>query len=811
MAMRSDLINALRALRAAPSFTAIALIVLTLGIGATTAIFSVVDGVVLRNVPFEEPDRLVSVADIDTRPDGFVGGHTTAPDYMDWVAGQTMFDGLAAVTGGGGFVVRDGGHPENLPVSRTTANLFSVLRVSPQLGRLYTPEHEAEGNHFVAVISHNLWQRRFAGAPDVVGKTMKFDAGTWEILGVMPEGFEYPVGTVRPTDMWVPYVVPASQKERGNSRNYGLLAVGRLKPGATIEQAQQQMNAIQAGIKEKFPKWNPTRELRVRTLHESLVGRVRGWMLMLLGAVAFVMLIACVNVANLYLARATARSRDVGIRSALGASRWQLIRGFLVESVVLSVIGTVLGVLVAYWGVALLKSALPSNLPRARDIGLDFRVLAAAATAALTTGLVCGLAPALQLSRPNLTHALRDGGRSQTAGAGRQRLRSALVMSEVALAVVLLVGAGLFLSSFVRLTSINIGLDHRNALTVPVFPPFVFSDPTQREAGMARAELLVPQAIERVRQIPGVVNVAAIANGLPLSGSWSRTNVSVPGNERKFEEAESVDTRNVSTEYFRVVGIPLLRGRYLEDADRTGAKVVVLNDVAAKLYLGDREDPIGARINISGERTVVGVVGSVRLAGPESEVRPEAYSPLEPKAMFGADLVIKTAGRPEDIAPTIRSALWEIAPDLTLGETQTLEMFFSRLIAQRRFNMLLLSIFGLLGIVITGVGIYGVMAYVVEQRTQEIGVRMALGAQPKRVLGMMLTRAMVYVGVGLSVGLAGSYALSRFVESFLFRVEPGDPIVYAGTAALLVLIGLLAAWIPSRRAAKVDPIIALRG
>lgn len=810
MAMRSDLINALRALRAAPSFTAVALIVLTLGIGATTAIFSVVDGVVLRNVPFDEPDRLISVADIDTRPEGFLGGHTTAPDYLDWAAGQTAFESLAAVTGGGGFVVRDGGHPENLPASRTTASLFSVLRVAPQMGRLYTADNEVEGNHFVAVISHSLWQRRFGGAPDVVGKTMKFDAGTWEIVGVMPEGFEYPVGAARPTDMWVPYVIPASQKERGNSRNYGLLVVGRLKPGATIEQAQQQMNAIQAGIKEKFPKWNPTREIRVRTLHESLVGRVRGWMLMLLGAVAFVMLIACVNVANLYLARATARSRDVGIRSALGASRWQLIRGFLVESVVLSVIGTALGVLVAYWGVGLLKAALPTNLPRARDIGLDVRVLAAAATAALTTGLACGLAPALQLSRPNLTNALRDGGRSQTAGAGRQRLRSALVMSEVALAVVLLVGAGLFLSSFVRLTSINIGLDHRNVLTVPVYPPFVFSDATQRAAGMARAELLVPQAIERVRQIPGVVNVGAIANGLPLSGSWSRTNVTVPGNDRKFEDAESVDTRQVSTGYFSVVGIPLLRGRYLEEGDRTGAKVLLLNDVAAKLYLGDR-DPIGARININGERTVVGVVGSVRLGGPESEVRPEAYAPLETKSMFGADLVIKTAGRPEDIAPTVRAALWEIAPDLTLGETQTMEMFFSRLIAQRRFNMLLLSIFGLLGIVITGVGIYGVMAYVVEQRTQEIGVRMALGAQPKRVLGMMLTRAMVYVAVGLAAGLAGAYALSRFVESFLFRVEPGDPVVYLGTAVLLVVIGLLAAWIPSRRAAKVDPIIALRG
>ncbi len=810
MAMRSDVINAFRALRSAPSFTAVALIVLTLGIGATTAIFSVVDGVVLRNVPFVEPDRLISIADIDTKPDGFVGGHTTAPDYLDWVAGQTTSEGLAAVTGGGGFTVRDGGHPESLPTSRTTSNLFSLLRVTPQVGTTFTAEHEVEGNHRVAVISDGLWKRRFGGTPDVVGKTMKFDTGVWEILGVMPEGFEYPVGATRPAEMWVPYVVPATQKARGNSRNYSLLVVGRLKPGASIDQAQQEMTAIQAGIKEKFPQWNPSRELKVRSLHESLVGSVRGWMLMLLGAVTFVMLIACVNVANLYLARATARSRDVGIRSALGASRWQLIRGFLVESVVLSVIGTALGVLVAYWGVGLLKFALPASLPRARDIGLDLRVLVAAATAALATGLVCGLAPALQLSRPNLNNALRDGGRSQTAGRGRQWLRSALVTSEVALAVVLLVGAGLFLSSFMKLTNVNIGLDYRNVLTVPVFPPFVFSDVTQREAGMARAELLVPQALERVGKIPGVLSVGAIANGLPLSGNWSRTNVTVPGNDRKFEDSESVDTRNVSPDYFSVVGIPLLRGRFLEDADRTGAKVVLLNDVAARLYLGDR-DPIGARIQINGDRTVVGVVGSVRLGGPESEIRPEAYSPLEPKAMFGADLVIKTAGRPEDLAPAVRAALWEIAPDLTLGQTQTLEMYFANHIAKRRFNMMLLSIFGVLGIVITGVGIYGVMAYVVEQRTQEIGVRMALGAQPKRVLAMMLMRAMMYVGVGLAAGLVGSYALSRLIESHLFRVEPGDPAVYLVTAAVLVVIGLLAAWIPSRRAARVDPIIALRG
>jgi predicted permease len=476
---------------------------------------------------------------------------------------------------------------------------------------------------------------------------------------------------------------------------------------------------------------------------------------------------------------------------------------------VLSTIGTALGVLVAFWGVAVLKAALPAALPRAADIGIDVRVLLAATAAAFATGLASGLAPAVQLSRPDLNGVLRDNGRANTAGLVRQRLRSALVIIEVALAVVLLVGSGLFLSSFVRLTSIDIGLDHRNVLTVPVYPPFVFSDPDQRAAGMARAAVLVPQTIERVRQVPGVLKVGGIANGLPLSGNWSRTSVKVPGRAEEFDDADSVDIRNITGDYLDAAGIRLLRGRPLTDADVAGAPVVVLSEEAVRRYLADR-DPLGATIGINGDRTVVGIVAGVRLGGPESEVRPEAYLPMTPTSAFGADLVIKTAGPAEEVAPAVRAAIWELAPDLTLGDVQTFEMLFERLIAQRKFNMLLLSIFGALAIVITGVGIYGVMAYVVEQRTQEIGVRMALGAQAGRVQGMVLSHAMAFVLMGLVIGMAGAYALSGAVRAFLFSVEPADPTVYGATAALLVAIGLLAAWIPSRRAARVDPIIALR-
>ncbi len=811
--MRRDLADAFRALRSAPGFTAVALIVLTLGIGATTAIFSVVDAVALRNVPFADPNRLMAVAFVDTRPERFGGGNTTPQDYLDWVAGQNVFEGLAAVSGRtGGFTLRDAGAPpEDLRVTPTTANLFSLLRVTPQRGRVFTAANEVDGNHRVALISDGLWKRRFGGAADVVGKTMTFEAGVWEIVGVMPQGFEYPLGAAKPAEMWVPYVVRADQRQRAGTRSYLLQVVGRLKAGVSIDQAQSRMTAIQNDVKQRFPKWAPDFVIQVRTLRDFLVGDARGWMLMLIGAVGFVLLIACVNVANLMLARATARSRDVGIRAALGASRWQLVRGFLVESLVLSGLGTALGVVVAWWGVEALKAVLPASLPRARDIGIDLRVLAAAAGAAVATGLAFGLAPALQLSRPSLTGVLREGGRSQTAGAARQRLRSALIVSEVALAVVLLVGAGLFLSSFIRVSSVSIGLDYHNVLTVPVNPRASVSDAKQRDAAMARAETLVPQVIDRVRHLPGVTNVSAIANGLPLSGNWARTAVSIPGAPAEFhKEEDSVDVRIIAPGYFDVVGIPLRAGRSFTEADRTGPAVVILSDVAARRYLPNR-DPLGAAINVNGDRTVVGVVGGVRLGGPESEVRPEAYVPFTAKSAFGADLVIKTAGPPEAIAPAVQAAIKDIAPDLMPGETRTFEMMFSRLIAQRRFNMLLLAVFGVLAIVISGAGIYGVMAYVVEQRTQEIGVRMALGAGRGGVQAMVLGRAMAFVAAGLAIGLVGAYLLSGLVRSFLFQVTPEDPSVYVSTAAILAAVGLVAAWIPSRRAAHVDPLIALRG
>jgi putative ABC transport system permease protein len=809
--MPADLRNALRALRATPAFTAVALIVLTLGIGASTAIFSVVDAVVLRALPFDEGDRLVAIGEVRIDAGGHAVGRPSseAPqNFLAWRAQQDVFDGLAAAASTR-LTLRTGDGAESLRVARVTSDLFHVLRVPPATGVPFATDNEVEGRHRVAVLSDSFWRRHFGADPHVVGKTLTLDEGVYDVVGVMPPGFRYPIDSSQPSDLYVPYVMTANDKVRGNSRSYYLQVVGRLKNGVTLDQARARIDQIDLAESKAFPAWFKGRWPAVMQLRELLVGQVRSWMLMLLGAVALVLLIACVNVANLMLVRATAREREMAVRAALGASRWQLIRGSLVESLVLSTIGTGLGLLLAWWGVGVLKASLPQSVPRLASIAVDLRVLLAAAGAAFVTGIVFGLAPAFQASRTDVTGALKEGGRG-AAGSTRQRLRSALVVAEVTLAVLLLVGAGLFVSSFARLMHVDIGIDYDRVLTMPAYVKMDFNDKASRDAGMARVAQLIPQILERVRQIPGVEVASALYNGLPLSGSWSRTSVKVPGNPKEFGGDDSVDIRSASPDYPKAVHLPLRAGRFLTDADTaTSAKVVVLNDVAAKKYFPDR-DALGATIAINGDRTVVGIVGSIRLGGPETEVRPESYMAFSQNFATGGDLVVRTTGDPAAMVPAVKAAVHSLAPDITIPETETLRGYFDRLTAQRRFNMLLLSLFGGLGVVIAAVGIYGVMAYVVAQRTQEIGVRMALGAVPTQILRMVLGRASLYVVIGLVVGLGGAWALARFVQTFLFQVQPHDVTVYALVAVTLLVTGLVAAFVPARRAAKVDPLVALR-
>ena len=808
--MRDDLKAAFRSLRKSPTFTTVALAVLALGIGAGTAVFSVVDAVVLRALPFDEHDRLAVVLEHDpSGKDVFGGGTTTSQTYLDWRRMQEGFDGLAAVASTSFRLHTETGEPADARGYRVTWEFFPMLRVAPVYGRTFRAEDEIEGQHRVVILSDGFWQRRFGGDPAAVGKTIELNEETYEIIGVMPRGFAYPIASERPTEIYSPALFRQADKVRGDSRNFNWTVVGRLNNGVSFSQANERMNRVAESMDRQYPKWAPGIRTRVIPLQEHLVGKVRAWMLMLLGAVALVLLIACANVANLMLARATTRSREIGIRAALGAGRWRLIRGLLVEGLLLSAIGAAIGVLIAYFGVQAIRAWLPPGLPRVASIGLDLRVLLAATAAATLSGIIFGIVPALQSSRPDLTAALKDSGRSSTASAASQRLRGALVVIEVALAVMLLVGAGLFVGSFVRLMNVDPGFDYSNVLVFNVGPRI---RPGGFEEAMKVSRTYVPQMHEAVRHVPGVRAAATVSGGLPLTGSWSRTGVEIPGRGELKGDEFSIDRRTVSPGYLELLRVPLLRGRHIQPTDTENSEpVIVINEAAARLYWPG-EEAVGKRLKLNQkERVVVGVVGNIRHLGPEKPPRQEGYLPFLQDSSIGATLVMKTDGDPMRVVPAVKAAIWSVNREQRLtGDTITLEGYMERLIMQRRFNMALLASFGLLGLVIATAGIYGVMAYIVAQRTNEIGVRMALGATRGNVVSMVLKRAAVLMVLGLVVGGAAAWALSANVKTFLFETEPGDPRIFAAALATLTLAGLAASAVPARRAASVDPLVALR-
>jgi putative ABC transport system permease protein len=691
-----------------------------------------------------------------------------------------------------------------------------VFGVTPLLGRAFTAEDEIDGRHRVAILSYGYWQRQYGGSPDAIGKRIEFNEQTFEIVGVMPRGFAYPVASEKPTEIYWPVAFTNDDKVRAGSRNYNWYALARLKAGVSVQQAHEQMNRVAAALDEQYPKFSPGMRVRVVSLHHHLVGKVRTWMLMLLGAVALVLLIACANVANLLLARATGRTREMGIRSALGASRWRLVRALLVEGLLLSLAGAALGVLLAYFGVQGIRAWLPAGLPRVAAIGIDLRVLATAIGVAAITGVFFGIVPAFQSSRADLSAALKDSGRSTTTGSRSQRVRTVLVVSEVALAVVLLVGAGLFISSFVKLMRIDPGFDYRSVLVVNV--GIRVTPSADMRAAWAEAEKrglpYVEQMIEAVKTVPGVMSVSAVSGGLPLTGSWSRTGVEVPGRLKQEGGSgdNSIDRRIVTADYLQTLGIPLRRGRYLSAQDiRTSQKVVVINEAAVRKYW-DGGDALGQTIKINNQDvTVVGIVGDIRHLGPETPPRQEAYLPASQNGVTGMTVAIRTTDEPLTFLPAVKAAIWSVNKEQRIGgDTFTLEQYMDRLIAQRRFNMTLLALFGLLGLVIAAVGIYGVMAYLVAQRTNEIGVRMALGATRGNVVAMVLRRAGVMLSAGLALGGLIAWYASAAVRTFLFQTEPNDVGTMAAALAVLTAAGLLASAVPARRAASVDPLIALR-
>jgi predicted permease len=809
-----DVRHAVRSLRHTPAFTTVALAVLTLSIGATTAILSVVDTVMFRRLPFPESDRLVAVGDLNVKDSASSPLNLTTPQtFLDWRDRQDVFTALAAVGYSQISLRREGNAvPDTLRAQRVTAEFFSVLRTQPILGRPLSRDDEVQSSRKVAVISYALWQRRFAGNPDVIGSILPGELASFVIVGVMPKGFSYPVDTYilganESTDVWVPCIFTGDDRVRGNTYDYNLHVLGRLREGVAIERAQARMSQITAQLAAETPRWYADRLVKVEPLHEFVTRGVRTWMIMLLAAVSFVLLIACVNLANLMLVRATARSRELRIRAALGGSRWDLSRVLLLESLILALAGSAMGAALAWWGVDALRSMIPADVPRAANVAVDLRVLAATGILATLTGFAFGMAPVVKFSRPTIAGTLNQAERTGTATIRTQVLRSALVVAEIALAVVLVIGSGLFLSSFARVMNVDLGFDPADVLTVQVR---VLEAPADIEQAAQRRRQLLLNVLERVREIPGVQVASLAGGGMPLRGDLRTVGFGIPG--RELPPNTDIALNQISPDYFRALKVPLLRGRLFAEVDRQNSDpVVILNELAAARYFPG-EDPVGKVVRLLGNRTVVGVVGDVRYDGPESGSRTQAFVPFAQSRVLGATLVLRTAPRARGILPAVRQAIWSEFPDAmpTHIDEHPLSDYFNSLVAQRRFNMLLLALFGVLGLSIASVGIYGVMGYVVSRRTQEIGIRMALGAQPSTILGSVLGSAFATVIVGTGIGLVGAWTLSGLVGGFLFEVQPHDATVYAGAVLVLVMTGLAAAFGPARRAASVDPLVALR-
>jgi putative ABC transport system permease protein len=814
-AMRDELKAAFRSLRSSKGPTLAALIVLTLGIGATTAIFSVVDAVVLRGLPFDEHDRLVAVGErsVGSGQSGRLDGDPQAlslvapQNYTDWAAQQRVFESIGAIASGWLTLHEPGSEPESLVPQRVTADFFRVLRVRPAIGSAFTTDNEVAGRERVAVLSDGLWRRRFGADPQIIGRSIPLAdleggpgavSSGYEVIGVMPPTFAYPVGAPRATDIWIPYVVPPDQRVRDPSKfTRYLQVIARLKPGVSVAQAQAQMDQVGSAIEQANPVWNKDSRVGVRPLVDHIVGaRIRSWMLMLLGAVGVVLLIACANIANLLLARGSARERELGIRAALGASRWRLVRQLMTESLVLSAAGTVSAIVIAWWAIQVLRTSMPDNVPRVTAIALDVRVFVAAVILALLTALLFGIVPALQLSRPDLSTALKQSV-GAGGGAGLRRMRNALVVAEVALALVLLVGAALFMGSFMALLRIDPGFNPDSVLTAQISPRVELrTQPFNSAAALT-------EIAERIRRIPGVISASMVSNGVPLGGGGAtlRSSPSMP---------DPVSVLRVTPDFHRALKIPLQSGRFFSGTDRDGAPAVVIINVAAAKKYFPGVNPIGRAFPVDGDRTVIGVVGDVHQTSLETEPLREAYVPIAQARVSGGALVIRTAGRPYDVLPAVKAAVFAVLPDVPLRNVRTMEELMARQVAQRKVTMLLLGLFGLLGLVIAGVGVYGVMAHFVSQRTREIGVRIALGATRSTVVGMVLLNAGVLVTAGLAIGGVAAWYLTGAARPFLFRLEPTDPRAFAAAAAFLLVAALVASVIPARRAASVDPMVALR-
>jgi putative ABC transport system permease protein len=799
-----DLRYGLRALLKNPGFTAVAVIALALGIGANSAIFSVVNTVLLRPLPYADPDRLVMVWEDDTKH-GYPRDTPAPANFFDWRAQNQVFEGMSA-TADQSFNLTGVGDPERVDGQAVSANLFSLLGVEPQVGRAFLPEEDQPGEGRVVIMGHALWQRRFGADQGIVGKPVTLNGLSYTVVGVMPPGFQFPG---REEELWVPLALTPQQAARRGS--HYLRVVARLKPGVTVEQAQAEMNTIAARLQQQYPDANAEVGAAVVSLHEQVVGDIKPALLVLLGAVGLVLLIACANVANLLLARAASRQKETALRIALGASRWRLVRQFLTESVLLAALGGVVGLLLSVWGVSVLKSFIPENVSQVKAVAVDARVLAFTVLVSLLTGLLFGLAPATQASNFDLNETLKEGGRDSSSGGRGKRLRGLLVVAEVAVSLVLLIGAGLLINSFLRLRSVDPGFRTDHLLTMRVVLP------QQKYPDQARRSAFYDELIRRVEAVPGVKS-AAVTNWIPLVNQGDSVGVSVEGRPDPGPNRPIVATRVVSPHYFQAMGIKLLSGRdFDERTDRADTPAVVVIDETMAKRLWPGEDPLGRRVTPGSPDSpddwcqVVGVVKDVRQFELTAEPKPQMYM-LYAQADFFAPrhLVVNTSVEPMSLAATVRKTVWDVDRDQPVSNVSTMEEVLSGSIARQRFSTLLLGVFAGVALVLAAVGLYGVMSYSVAQRTREIGLRMALGAQRGDVLRMVVGQGLKLVLVGVAIGLAAAFALTRVMSSLLFGVSATDPATLAAISLLLISVAALASYIPARRATRVDPLIALR-
>ncbi len=806
----TDLRHGFRALRNKPAFSLMAILTLSLGIGASTAIFSIVDAVIIRPLPYANPDRLVLVKERMPKaiPTPIL---VPAPDAVQFQRESKSFEAMAAFMPGESEL-SGGAEPQRVNVDRVNVSLFSTLGVQPSLGRAFTAEEDQPGR-LVAILSYGLWQRRFGADPNVLGRTVTLDRKNYLVVGVMPSSFAFPIRGMTwadPADVFVPMAFTKEEMAAvGDNFNYGL--IGRLKPGVSPALASADVETIAHRILATFPpafRGDIDLHAVVLPVREQVVGKSQKLLLLLLGAVMFVLLISCINVINLLLARATDRQREIAVRLAMGASLARLLRQLVVESLMLTLSAAGLGLAFAYWATGSLVALMPTDIPRVHAVGLNGAVVAFGVGAAVVIGVLFGIVPGLTAARINVNETLKESGRTGTGGPGRNRVRGALVITEIALAMVLMVGAGLLLRSFQRVLETDPGFQPQHVLTASLSLPEMQYSKDEQVRGFYE------KLLARLQQLPGAVAVGG-SSDLPMNADWKHI-FTVEGYQPAPGAKLNISAHSVILgQYLQAMGVPLIRGRYFTDEDtEKSPPVLIVSESLAKRYFPN-QDPIGKRLRwgretTGGWMTIVGVVGDVKQGALEEETALHTYQPHQQAPVSSMNLAVRAVGDPASLSSALEGAIWSLDPQLAVAKVQTMDQVISASTTPRRFNLMLLGGFAGMALLLSAIGIYGVIAYSVAQRVHEIGIRMALGAQREDVLRMVLAQGVRLLAIGLIIGGCGGLALTRSLESLLYEVRPSDPITYVCAIAVLAGVALLASYIPARRATKVDPMTSLR-